>query len=175
MKRELLVGCGNKRDKRIVLTGDTAEWSSLTTLDHDPDCDPDVLWNLNVLPLPFSDNEFDQIHAYEVLEHCGAQGDYVAFFALFSEFWRILKHGGVLAATVPSLKSEWLWADPGHVRAISQGSLVFLSQNQYKDQIGKTAMTDYRSVYKADFETVYAHDDMSAFYFVLKAIKGGSV
>jgi hypothetical protein len=175
MKRELLIGCGNERDKRMSLVPSDVNWSNLTTLDHDPDCDPDVLWDLGNVPYPFfQDNEFDEIHAYEVLEHLSQQGDYAAFFEQFSEFWRIMKPDGLFFATVPSLRSEWLWGDPGHTRAISSGSLVFLSQKQYAAQIGKTAMTDYRRIYKADFDTVSMNDDGMNFSFVLRAVKGGA-
>jgi SAM-dependent methyltransferase len=173
VKRELLIGCGNAHDKRMVLPGDSSEWENLTTLDHDPDCDPDVLHDLNHTPYPFEDNEFDEIHAYEVLEHLGRQGDYVAFFEQFSELWRILKPGGVLIATVPSLTSAWIWGDPGHTRQISPESLIFLSQKRY-EQIGQTAMTDYRTIYKADFDLISAQDNGNNFSFALRAVKGGT-
>jgi len=68
IKTELLIGCGNSRDKRLMRLGDTKEWSCLTTLDFSPDAKPDVIHDLEVLPYPFEDNSFDEIHAYEVLE-----------------------------------------------------------------------------------------------------------
>lgn len=169
MKRELLIGCGSRREKQIW--SDNREWSSLTTLDINSDHKPDVVWDLDKLPLPFRDSEFDEIHAYEVLEHTGRQGDWRFFFAQFAEFWRILKHGGVLFGTSPSRHSPWLWGDPGHVRVIQPESLVFLSQAEYTRQIGKTPMTDYRFCYRADFETVTAHDDGQQFSFALMAVK----
>lgn len=175
MKKELLIGCGNKLGKRLKLSqeGDN-DWSNLTTLDHDRDCNPNVIWDLNECPYPFPDNEFDEVHAYEVLEHLGRQGDYKSFFAQFSEIWRILKPGGYLLATVPSPSSEWVWGDPGHTRKISPGSLVFLSQRQYREQIGYTPMTDYRSVYKADFDLHSCGEISETFWFILRAEKGGS-
>ena len=75
MKRELLLGCGNSRDKKVHWSGTTKEWANLTTLDIDPDVEPDVEWDLNKIPLPFDENTFDEIHAYECLEHCGTQRD----------------------------------------------------------------------------------------------------
>lgn len=111
----------------------------------------------------------------EVLEYLGRQGDYIAFFAQFSEFWRILKPNGLLIATVPALRSEWFWGDPGHTRAITSGNLVFLSQKQYAAQIGMTAMSDYRRVYKADFDVIAQNDNVMAFSFVLMAVKEASV
>jgi 2-polyprenyl-3-methyl-5-hydroxy-6-metoxy-1,4-benzoquinol methylase len=169
MRRELLIGCGNSRDKRISY-GQNREWSGLVTLDIDPACGADVMHDI-AQPLPFEDNEFDEIHAYEVLEHVGQQGDWRFFFRQFSDFWRVLKPGGMLFASVPSLRSRWLWADPGHTRTVAAESLVFLSQAEYTRQVGSTPMTDYRAVYSADFETVASQESAETLQFILRALK----
>ncbi len=83
------MGCGSSTVKKISVQGHE-EFSHLTRLDNNPDHNPDVVWDLRVHPLSFEDNTFDEIHAYEVLEHLAQQGDYKFFFAEFSEYWRIL-------------------------------------------------------------------------------------
>ena len=171
VKRQLLLGCGHNKAKLIHFPEIGDQWTNLTTLDMSADCRPDVLWNLDNLPLPFEADSFDEIHAYEVLEHCGRQGDWKFFFAQFSEFWRILTPGGYFVGSCPMWDNVWAWADPGHTRLISPQSLVFLSQLEYKAQVGKTHMTDYRSVYQADFETVAVKEDQSSWGFVLRAVK----
>lgn len=170
-KRELLLGCGNSRAKLIHFPEIGQQFEGLTTLDISPDCKPDVVHDLNVIPLPFSDNEFDEIHAYEVLEHCGTQGDWRFFFAQFQDFWRILKPGGYFVASCPMWDSPWAWSDPGHTRQISRYSLPFLRQAEYEAQVGKTHMTDYRHVYTADFETAAVHEQEHSWGFVLRALK----
>ena len=82
---ELLLGAGNTRQKLLGMPGH-AHWSNLTTLDVDPDCKPDVLHDMDSKHMPFDDNSFDEIHAYEVLEHIGRQGDWRGFLAEFSEY-----------------------------------------------------------------------------------------
>ena len=129
MKQELLIGCGSNREKRLSCDG-TKTWTSLTTLDFNDHHKPDVVWDLHELPLPFPPEFFDEIHAYEVLEHVGRQGDWRVFFAQFNEFWRILKPGGHLAATCPSWHSPWAWGDPSHTRVLQKENLVFLNQPQ---------------------------------------------
>ena len=149
------------------------EWTELTTLDMDKSCDPIVVHDLNELPYPFPDNQFTEIHAYEVLEHCGRQGDYRFFFDQFTELHRILKPGGYLIGTCPNWDGVWAWSDPGHTRVISPSSLTFLSQAEYELQVGVTNMADYRFCYKADFELFAMHEAETTWGFVLKAIKGG--
>jgi hypothetical protein len=170
---ELLIGCGNSRVKKLQLDGDS-EWKDLTTLDMNPAHNPDVLWDLEKFPYPFHprDNRFDEIHAYDVLEHTGQQGDWFFFFRQWTEFWKLLKPGGLFFATTPMPLSHWAWGDPGHKRIICAESLVFLSQKNYAEQVGKTSMCDYRPWWGGDFVTEYANGDGGdIFSFILRAIK----
>jgi SAM-dependent methyltransferase len=166
--KELLIGCGNSRIKRLVASKEKEEWENLTTLDIDPSCNPDVVWDLHYLPLPFEDETFDEIHAYEVLEHVGKQGQYAFFFNQFSDFWRILKPNGLMMGSVPRWNGQWAWGDPGHTRIITEGTLSFLSQKLYTE-VGRTAVTDYRSIYKVDFEvSVEINEDF--LWFILRKL-----
>ncbi len=171
---QLLIGCGHNRDKRIALNAQSQGWTDLHTLDKYPSCKPDMIWDLNDTPWPYAQNTFDEVHAYEVLEHLGRQGDAESFFSHFTEIWRILKPHGHLFATVPSVSSKWAWGDPSHTRLIQPESLIFLSQEQYRLQLDgekRTPMSDFRHIYKADLRTVHAVDDGSTFTFVLEALK----
>ena len=102
------MGCGSNSEKKICL--DSVEWHDLTRLDNNPAHNPDVLWDLTVHPLPFGDETFDEIHAYQVLEHLANQGDYEFFFKEFTEYARILKPNGLFCASVPV--GKWVWGDP---------------------------------------------------------------
>lgn len=164
--RELILGAGNSKKKYLSKEGDR-EFINPTTIDIDSRCNPDILWDLNNRPLPFEDEEFDEIHAYEVLEHLGRQGDWRGFFEEFGEYWRILKPGGLFAASVPKWDKIWAWGDPGHIRIINRGTIYFLDQDHYKN-IGKTTMTDYRDVWDRDFKTVYVEDVEDNLFFALR-------
>lgn len=194
--RELLIGCGHSRAKRLdprdfepgVAPSNLRTWRGpLETLDYMVECRPDWVCNLNRIPWQvarFSDTAdfvelpevlpesvYDEVHAYEVLEHLGRQGDYRSFFDTFSEIWRILKPGGYLLGTCPSRFSQWLWGDPGHTRAILPASLVFLSQPAYDLQCGQTSMSDYRREYRADFDILACPDNHETHSFYLRAVK----
>ena len=72
--------------------------------------------------------------------------------------------------SVPKWDTEWAWGDPGHTRVITVGTMIFLDQNSYT-QIGKSTMTDYRDIYKADFKLVSHQQNSGRNFFVLMAKK----
>ena len=165
--KELLMGCGSRTSKDLAVDGKSS-FENVIRLDNNTDHKPDVVWDLRNHPLPFLDNEFDEIHAYEVLEHLAYQGDYEFFFKEFSEYHRILKPNGKFFASVPSSESPWVWGDPSHKRVIRKETLVFLNQDEYIAQVGKTTMSDFRYLYKANFKTIYLNTIKDRFYFILE-------
>ena len=171
-RKELLLGCGKSREKKLSLPG-YRNWAGLVTLDESKEHKPDVVWNLENRLWPFPSNYFDEVHAYEVIEHCtGLPGDVEAFFRFFGEIWRILKPEGHLFGSAPSWRSEWAFGDPGHKRMITPGTFVFLSQEEYQKQVGITPMSDYRDIWQGDFKTMYCREvGEVTLTFVLKAIK----
>lgn len=198
----LVLGCGNSRRQNIIIAENAPNleakgpnfednFEDVWTLDMDPGAKPKILWDLERLPWPVPKAEFDQVHAYEVLEHLsgpfdevhayevlcnlGGVGDWKFFFALWRQIWEVLKPGGLVCATTPWWESVWAWQDPGHKRVYSPYLLTYLNQAEYIKQIGHTAMTDYRSVWPPpySFRLVLAQmsgDDpkTAGFQFVLK-------
>jgi SAM-dependent methyltransferase len=165
---ELLLGCGSNRAKKLYMQGRPI-WADLVSVDIEARHKPDVVHDISET-LPFDDNSAEEIHAYEVLEHCGNQGDYKFFFKQFYDFWRVLKPGGILFGTVPLPTSPWAWGDPSHTRVIPKESFVFLNQPSYA-QVGITPMSDFRSIYKADFDIIMLKDEGQCLTFALQAIK----
>jgi SAM-dependent methyltransferase len=167
---ELLIGAGSEHSRRIDVE-QRGKWTNLTTLDSNADHPVDVVHDL-YKPLPFQADTFDEVHAYEVLEHVGTQGDYKEFFRLFAEVWRVLKPGGWFVGTVPHPSSPWAWGDPSHTRVLPPECFTFLSQQEYINQVGKTAMSDFRTIYKADYDIkVEARPEVGMTLFALQAIK----
>ncbi len=167
-KVSLVIGAGHFKQRSLLKD---QVWETVITLDMEKDTKPDIVHNLERLPWPMDSNTFDEVHAYEVLEHFGQQGDYQAFFAHFGELWRILKPNGLLFATCPAWDSLWAFGDPGHTRVISPGSLVFLQRKEYEKQLGKTPMSDYRRYLVGDWQVVNQSSDQSNFMFILRALK----
>lgn len=74
---------------------------------HRPEVD--VVWDLNKLPWPWSDNEFDMVVAYSVLEHLKLN-----LIESMNEIWRILKPDGIVCLKVPYWNHPRGWQDPTH-------------------------------------------------------------
>lgn len=148
--RNLLLGAGNSRTKKVSITG--TEWQGeLVTLDMNPGCGADVIWDLEKRPLPFGDEEFDEMGAFDVLEHIGRLGDWKGYFDEFAEYWRILKPGGLFNILVP-INKEAL-ADPGHTRFFHINHFAFLAQEFYSYNLERgMPVTDYRWYWKRNFE-----------------------
>ena len=169
---QILLGCGHSRVKKLSVT-DSAEWTDLVTVDMNEDVKPDILWDLSRLPYPFEDSIADEIHAYDVLEHMGQQGDWRFFFAQWTELWRILKPGGFFIGISPKWNGKWAWGDPGHTRVVQPEQFIYLHQPSY-GQVGSSPLTDYRFCWKGDFDIAVIEDtpgQPDCFSYVLQAVK----
>lgn len=67
------------------------------------------VWDLNVLPWPFGDGEFDIVNARAVLEHLN-----IDLIKSVNEVWRILKPGGILVLKLPHWNHNISYIDPTH-------------------------------------------------------------
>lgn len=151
--KALILGCGYSRDKRMKFEASKTIGKGSPDVDfrkydlvaHDinPKVKPDIIHDLEEFPYPWDDEEFDEIHAYEVLEHTGTQGDGEFFFKQMNELWRILKVGGYLMITVPSWDSLEQWAIPDHKRALPPQLFHFCSRDYVMKNRRKAMHGDY--------------------------------
>jgi SAM-dependent methyltransferase len=146
-----MLGAGHSPlERKIIAPGTPPPYKiTWTSLDFNAAAKPDVVFDLDRLhyegkPLPFEPETFSEIHAYEVLEHVGQQGNFRGFFREFREYWRILKPGGRLIGTTPDFSVLATFGDPGHVRVINWLTLSYLCPAMYRN-LGKDASSDYRS------------------------------
>lgn len=82
----------------------------------------DVVWDLNKLPLPFEDNQFEEILAYSILEHV----DYVP---LMDEIYRILQPMGIIKIRVPHFEYCEAYADPSHIHFFSYMTFFYFTKD----------------------------------------------
>lgn len=82
----------------------------------------DIVHNIEKLPIPFKNGEFDEILCQDILEHT----DYVP---ILQELHRILKTGGKLTIRVPHFTSRNNFIDPTHKKLFSINTFDFFVKN----------------------------------------------
>ena len=150
--KALILGAGKSRDKRIKFEGSKDvgkgspdnDFSKYDVITHDIQGHQDVIHDLEEFPYPWADEEFDEVHAYEVLEHTGAIGDGEFFFGQMNELWRILKEGGYLMITVPTWDSLEMWAIPDHKRPLPPQIFNFCNRKYVEKNYKRPMHGDYR-------------------------------
>ncbi len=80
--------------------------------------------NITLEPIPFEDNTFDSLSAFDFIEHVPRQlavdGELILpFVRLMNEIWRVLRPGGLFYAVTPAYPSAAAFQDPTHVNIIT--------------------------------------------------------
>jgi len=85
-------------------------------LDFDRNYKADIYHNLNIIPYPFKENQFDEILASAILEHLDNPLD------VMMEFWRIGKDNGRIYLLLPHCSALFHWAEIEHKHAFTVNS-----------------------------------------------------
>jgi len=80
----------------------------------------DVVWDLDKLPWPWADEEWDKVQAYDVMEHLHLEVN-----EWLEECWRILKPGGKLELRLPAFDNHLSYRDPTHRRVFHPESFFY--------------------------------------------------
>lgn len=103
--------------------------------------------NLTLQPIPYADNTFDSISAYDFIEHIprilaiNQDSTKLPFVDLMSEIWRVLKPNGMFYALTPAFPNGAAFHDPTHVNFITErthkyfcGSVAYAIDYGFKGQ-----------------------------------------
>lgn len=91
--------------------------------------------NLSLDPIPYPDQHFDSVSAYDVLEHVprilpalDRHATRFPFIELMDEIWRVLKPGGLLYAQTPAYPNSAAFKDPTHVNIITESTHEYFTR-----------------------------------------------
>ncbi len=153
--------------------------------------------NLSTQPIPFPDNAFNSVSAFDFLEHVPRQIHFaddrlsrLPFIELMNEVWRVLKNDGIFYALTPVFPHPSAFVDPTHVNFITDKTHhYFCGSNPIGRMYGFTghfevircdhvlpkdamepSMTFRKSLRKWH-RTIFKTSDLSHQLWILKAIK----
>lgn len=126
MKKHLDLGCGLK--PRNPYSAEKTFGCDIREIDHDVEKIGFGYKKVNLVvePIPFPDNYFDSVSAYDFFEHIPRQmvlldgGVRNPFIDLMSEIHRVLVPGGRLLALTPGFPHPSAFTDPTHVNYITE-------------------------------------------------------
>lgn len=145
---------GKMKKQKLVLGNAGKEDKTAITLDIDPEHNPDVIHDLNVLPYPFKDNQFLEIICHHVLEHLNDLPPVMA------ELHRICQAQGTIYIEVPH-HSSWCANTPHHKLRFNYFGFDDYLQDEYtwlkgkKFQLIKKELTFHRSHRRFFLNTIF--------------------
>jgi len=91
--------------------------------------------NLALEPIPFEDNYFDYVSAFDFIEHIPRilpkdNTTRLPFIELMDEIWRVLKPDGIFYAVTPAYPSAEAFQDPTHVNIITRKTHKYFCGDQ---------------------------------------------
>lgn len=120
--------------------------------------------NLFLQNIPFEDNIFDSVSAYDFLEHVprilsidGKQTT-LPFIALMNEIWRVLKPNGIFYAITPVYPHPDSFKDPTHVNFITDGTHEYFTGPKYARPYGFIGDFEVKRVQRV-FPRIEKHAD----------------
>jgi hypothetical protein len=116
---KLNMGCGHNKRPGYV------------NVDLFPECSPDLVCDLEVLPWPWGDNSVDAVMFNHSLEHLGQSSK--VFLGMMKELYRVCRDGAEIEINVPHPRHDNFINDPTHVRIITP-SLLNLFNREMNDE-----------------------------------------
>lgn len=119
--KRINLGCGHKK------------FDNFHNVDVSPLVKPDEVVDLNVLPWPWKDNEYDHIVAKDILEHLGHTGE--DFINVIKEMYRISANGAIWEIQFPHWRCDIALDDPTHKRSITVGTFNLFNKQLLLEKI----------------------------------------
>lgn len=114
---------------KLNIGGGYKKFDGYLNVDYDKHCNPDIVCNIEVDPLPIDDSTVTHVIAHHILEHLGDPG----FFNFLKDLYRVCEDGAIIDIIVPHHRHDNFLNDPTHKRPITIEGLRMFSKkyNEY--------------------------------------------
>lgn len=131
----------DKTPKKINLGCGFFKLDGMINVDSSEFVEPDQVVDLNQVPWPYEDDEFQHIVAKDILEHLG--NDKNSLVDIIKEMYRVSENGAVWEVQVPHHRCDHAWDDPTHKRPITVGTFDLFNQKKLIEgmEIGRSDST----------------------------------
>ena len=137
---KLNIGCGNN-----ILHG----W---VNLDISALSGVDVVHDIEKIPLPFSNEQFNEVLCQDILEH-------VEYVPILRDIYRIMRKGGTLTIRVPHFTSKHNFIDPTHKKMFSINTFDFFVKGS-SEQDSRSYYFDFSFSSCRQAKIVFEHDSV---------------
>jgi SAM-dependent methyltransferase len=166
MKKTLDLGCG-----ALIRNPFGAEELYGIDIETRPDKPLNVvIADLAVEGIPFDNDFFDFVTAYDVLEHIPRlifnPGRRNSFIELMNEIYRVLKEDGIFFSSTPMFPHPSAFVDPTHVNIMTKETIPYYFTNSFNE---KPWAVDYG--FKGCFSLLNLEDRESHIQIMLKKVK----
>jgi len=121
MRNKILsLGCGRRKAE-----------SDVVRVDISAEMNPDRVWDLDQVPWPFADSEFDTVECFDVIEHVES------VVRCLEEVHRVLRPGGRLRLTTPHFSCANSYIDPTHRHHLAHASFDYFCEGHPLNYYGK--------------------------------------
>jgi SAM-dependent methyltransferase len=126
--------------------------------------------DLNIEPIPYPDNYFDYVTAFDFIEHV-PRLLYVdgkarnPFIEIMNEIYRVLKPGGVFKAHTPHYPHPEAFTDPTHINIITDKSVDYFTNHTEEFLLGQLYG------FKGNFEKINQYIDPEWTYHLVWELK----
>jgi SAM-dependent methyltransferase len=94
--------------------------------------------NVALAPIPYPDDHFDSVSAYDFLEHVprvlltpDATRTRFPFVELMNDIWRVLRDGGMFYGYTPAYPHPEAFQDPTHVNILTDNSYLYFTRPHF--------------------------------------------
>jgi hypothetical protein len=115
--------------------------------------EPDLRYDLEVVPWPWPDDSVSEVLLTHVLEHLGR--DPIVYLGIMKELYRVCHDGATIQIVVPHHRHDYFFNDPTHVRAVTAEGMTVFSQRLNRRWIAQGAANSPLGIYLGiDFELI---------------------